>query len=134
MRRFLLLLPALFLVHSGIAQWTPDSTINTTVADVASVEEIAPMMATTSEGFTYVSWFTLNQSTNMYELYMQLLDTVGVELWAPGGLLISNQPQSQTIFRYDLKVDNLDNAVVAFQDLRQGTDYTIVVYKLDKAG
>jgi hypothetical protein len=134
MKRLLLLLPALFLALHSHGQWTPDSTVNTMVADQAGIEETAPMMATTSEGFTYVSWFTLNQSTSMYELYMQLLDTVGVEMWTPGGLLISSQPQSQTIFRYALKVDNLDNAIVAFQDLRQGSNYTIAVYKLDKAG
>jgi hypothetical protein len=31
-------------------------------------------------------------------------------------------------------VDIDDNAVVAFQDLRQGSNYTIAVYKLDKSG
>jgi hypothetical protein len=132
MKKLLLLFSGIFLSFSLSAQWTPDSTLNTLIADAAGVEETTPLMAAAPNGYTYISWF--KQDGGQYNLYMQLLDSVGVEKWTPGGKLISNQPQSTALFRYDLKTDNVGNAVVAFQDLRTGSDLTIAIYKLDKDG
>jgi hypothetical protein len=134
MKQLLFLLAGLIIYSSSQAQFTPDSTLNTLVADSANVEETTPLMATTKNGYTYISWFKSNAITNQYDLYMQLLDSIGMPVWEAGGKLISSQPNSQTIFRYDLKTDNLGNAIVAFQDLRQGSNYTVAVYKLNLAG
>ncbi|HNS11264.1 MAG TPA: T9SS type A sorting domain-containing protein [Bacteroidia bacterium] len=113
------------------AQFVNDTTSNTRIADWSGSEQATPLSATTSSGLTYITWFD-NFSSN-YELRMQLLDSDGNKLWPDSGLLISNYPQSTALFRYDLKTDNEDNAIVAFQDIRSG-DLRIVAYKLDIAG
>jgi len=113
------------------AQFTNDTTSNTTVADWTGSEQATPLTATTSTGLTYISWFD-NSSSN-YDLRIQLLDADGNKLWADSGLIVSSFPQSSALYGYDLKTDNENNAVVAFQDTRSG-DLRIVVYKIDIAG
>ena len=120
---------SLLSVYSLQAQWTSDSMLNTTVRDSIGTEEATPLIATTSSGNTYVSFFEMYNGS--YELRMQLLDANGNKLWPEEGLIVSDFPQSSALFRYDLTVDNNDNAVVAFQDTRSG-DLQVVAYKLDE--
>ncbi len=122
----------LFLSTAVQAQWTNNVAINTQVSDVGGVEESVPMSATTTDGRTYISYFKANGGA--YDLYLQLLDVQGNKLFGAGGLLVSNQPQSSAIYRYDLKVDHENNAIVAFQDLRQGSNMSVSAYKITPGG
>ena len=133
MKNKILLLTALiigFTIPSS-AQWTTDTLLNTKVADQNVIQEVTPLQATTASGKTFISWF--ESSGGSYLMKMQLLDTLGNKLWATNGLLISNQPQSSAVYRYDLKIDHENNAIVAFQDMRSGNMAT-VAYKVDTAG
>ena len=113
-------------------QWTTDTNLNTEVKDSAGTEESVPLSATTSGGQTFVSYFA--QYNGSYEMRLQLLDVQGNRLFGNGGLLVSNQPQSTALYRYDMKVDADDNAIIAFQDERTGGNLHVVVYKIDIAG
>lgn len=126
----ILLLSLLFCQHS-FAQWTNDITVNTEVSDIAGSEQSVPYSVTTSNGLTYISWF--DNSSGAYQLRMQLLDAKGNKLWKADGNIISDKPQNSAIYRYDLKLDNNDNAIVAFQDERTGV-LQIVAYKIDQNG
>lgn len=130
MKKILLLLCLLAFNLNIQAQWTNDSTLNTTVRDTAGAT--TPLMATTTNGSTYISWFEYGVGGN-FELRMQLLDSNGYKLWAPEGIIVSNYPQNTALFRYDLKADNDGNAVVAFQDERTGV-LNAVAYKVTAAG
>ncbi|HMT29996.1 MAG TPA: T9SS type A sorting domain-containing protein [Bacteroidia bacterium] len=114
------------------AQWTSNTQINTEVKDSIGFEESVPLSATTSDGKTFVSYFA--QYNGGYQMRLQLLDSAGYKLFGPAGLLVSNFPQSTALFRYDLKLDSEDNAVVAFQDIRTGGALNIVAYKIDPLG
>ncbi len=118
MRHFILF----FMAFSGPillnAQFADDTLNNLTVHDFLGSEQATPLSASTSDGKTYISWFDI--SSGSYVLRMQLLDANGVALWPSGGVVVSDFPQSTAIFRYDLKVDMTDYAVVAFQDQRSG--------------
>ncbi len=127
---YLIILFSLFQFQS-IAQWTTDTLLNTTVSDTVGEEEATPLSATTSDGKTYISWFV--PVGGNYELRMQLLDKYSNKLWNPGGLIVDNNPQNSALYRYDLKVDHNDNAIVAFQDERTG-GLNAVAYKIDTAG
>lgn len=116
---------------SAAAQFTQDTLQNTVVHELAGSEQSVPLTATTTDGSTYVSWF--DNSSGQYVLRMQLLDKDGVAQWASGGVIVSNFPQNSALFRYDLKVDNEDNAIVAFQDERTGS-LQVVVYKISPSG
>ena len=130
----IILLNALLIVgftNQLFAQWTSDTLLNTKVADQNAVSEVTPLQATTLSGKTYISYF--ESSGGSYLMKMQLLDAQGNKLWGTNGLLISNQPQSSAVYRYDLKIDQENNAIVAFQDMRSGNMAT-VTYKVDTAG
>ncbi len=113
------------------AQWTNDTLQNTLVRDSSGTSETTPLSATLSNGETYISWF--ESYNGNYQLRMQLLDVNGNKLWAEEGLVVDSYPQNSALYRYDLKVDLSDNAVVAFQDERTG-GLNIVVYLIDQTG
>ena len=125
----LLILPLLLSFASANAQWTSDTTMNTSVRD-SSI--LSPLMASMNDGSTYICWFEYGPTSNL-DLHMQLLNPDGYKQWAPEGIIVSNLPQNSAIFRYDMKVDNDENAIVAFQDERTGT-LQIIAYKIDKNG
>ncbi len=128
MKKIFTLLLISLATNAG-AQWTTDTTANTVVRD--SVGE-TPLMASLPDGSTYVCWFEPGLSTP-YELHLQLLDPDGNRVWGNAGIVVSNFPQNTALYRYDMKVDHDENAIIAFQDERQG-DLQIVAYKIDKNG
>jgi len=129
--KHLLPLMLAFCLQSSFAQFTIDTLQNTVVHNLPGSEQSVPLSVTTSDGKTYISWFDI--SSGSYVLRMQLLDAAGNAMWGPGGIVVSSYPQSTALFRYDLAIDNEDNAVVAFQDERSG-DLRVVVYKLNTSG
>jgi len=127
MKKITLGLILLLLNQFVSAQFTNDTTANYIVRDSLSTEQLTPLSATTSTGQTYISWFDSYNSN--YQLRMQLLDEFGNKLWPDSGLVVSSLPQNSALYRYDLKVDNEDNAIVAFQDERSGS-LKVVAYKI----
>lgn len=115
------------------AQWVTNPSQNTMVRDVAGVSELTPLSSPGPNGGTYVTWFETVATTN-YQLRLQLLDVNGVPKLGAAGLLVSNQPQSTALYRYDLKTDNDGNAVVAFQDTRTTGSTQCVIYKVSPTG
>ena len=130
-RIFTILSFSILLAHQSFGQWTNDINLNTEVSDIAGSEQSVPHSVTTSDGLTYISWF--DNSNGTYRFRMQLLDAKGIKLWEPDGKIVSDKAQNTAIYRYDLKLDHQDNAIVAFQDERTG-QLQVVAYKLDKSG
>jgi hypothetical protein len=116
---------------NAFAQWTPDPSANLQVCDVSG-EQALPKIAATSDGGTYVCWFDARGGS--YAVYLQRLDSLGVKQWAPDGLLISNHPQDTWITDYDMDVDQQDNAVIVFSDIRSGGTFNPVAYKISPQG
>ncbi len=131
MKKIYALLSFLLMTGFASAQFSSDSTLNYAIHDLAGSEQSVPLTAATSSGNTYVSWFDI--SSGQYNLKMQLLDIDGMPLWGQGGIVISSYPQNSAIFRYDLEVDQENNAIVAFQDERTGT-LQVVAYKITPTG
>jgi hypothetical protein len=57
-----------------------------------------------------------------------------VKQWAADGLLISAHPQNSYITDYDMDVDQEDNAVIVFSDIRNGGDFNPFAYKISPQG
>jgi hypothetical protein len=131
MSKKLLLLLLLFVCNISLGQFTSNSALNEVIQDQAGSEQATPLISSRDDGGAYISWF--DQSSGSYVLRMQRLDAAGNKLWGPQGIMVSNAPQSTALFRYDLKTDQLGNAVVAFQDERTGS-LQIVIQKLDSNG
>ena len=113
------------------AQWNSNPAQNLAVRDVAGTGEVTPRISPALNGGTWVSWFETVASS--YQMRLQLLDVNGLPQLGAAGLLVSNQPQGSAVYRYDLKTDNLGNAILAFQDMRSGTNQC-VAYKISPTG
>ena len=130
MKKFCLL-AFLFLLTSTFAQWSIDPNTNLMICDVNGEQALAKI-AMTSDGGCYISWF--DTRSGVYNVYLQRLDPLGYKLWAPDGLLISNNPQDTWITDYDLICDQNNNAVLVFSDIRIGGLLKPFAYKISPNG
>jgi len=115
------------------AQWTSNAAANTVVQDAAGTTEVTPLAAPGPAGGTWISWFEAGAGSS-YQMRVQLLDRNGNKTLGPTGLLVSNQPQSSALFRYDLQSDAAGNALLAFQDTRSAGTIQCVIYKISPSG
>jgi len=127
----LIILLAFSFTNKCLGQWTSNNLLNTVISDVPVYEEATPLQASTSDGKTFISYF--ESSTSGYLAKVQLLYKSGNKLFGPNGLLVSNNPQNSALYIYDLKIDLQDNAILAFQDERNG-NLSIFAYKIDTLG
>ncbi len=126
-----LLVVFLFVTSSALAQWSPDPSINLAIADTSGSQEL-PKLVATSDGACYVSWFDTRGGG--YKVFMQRLNAQGVKQWTPQGLLISANPQNTSLVDYDLAVDDSNNAVVVFTDIRNGGSIEPFAYRISPNG
>ncbi len=127
-------LAGLLAARPAQAQWVSNPMLNTVVRDVAGTAELTPHISPGPNGGTYVAWFESVATTN-YQMRLQLLNVNGQPLFGAAGLLVSSQPQSSALYRYDLKTDNEGNAVLAFQDVRSADGSNqCVIYKISPTG
>jgi hypothetical protein len=115
------------------ADWSDDPLQNLGIA-VAAGDQALPKLAETSEGGCYISWF--DNRSGSYCVYMQRLNSIGEAQWAPNGMLISSHTQMTWLVDYDMTVDQNDNAVVVFSDIRSGgtNDLDVFAYKIAPDG
>ncbi|MBT4360376.1 MAG: T9SS type A sorting domain-containing protein [Candidatus Marinimicrobia bacterium] len=92
---------------------------------------IQPQIVSTSDGGAFVAWLT---SSN-FHIYLQRLDVNGDPQWNPGGVLVSDAPNSSwiAVYHMNLAVDAADNAIISSVDTRTG-NWEVHVYKIDTEG
>jgi hypothetical protein len=113
------------------AQWPTSSGTNLAIADFTG-EQVVNKIATTSDGGAWLGWF--DQRGGSYAVYVQRLDAAGVEQFAHGGILASNNPQSTSLVDWDLICDSLDFCVLTFTDTRAGGDLDVYAYRIADNG
>lgn len=123
-------LAMVLLAGAALAQWPEDAAENLIICD-ATGEQTLPKIAATSDGGCYISW--QDHRTANYDTWLQRLDADGVPAWE-GGLLVSSHPQETWITDYDLAVDLQDHAIVAINDIRDGSDRDITAYRISPDG
>lgn len=121
---------ALF-VSTGYSQWSANAGTNLPVC-VQSGEQPIPKIAVTADGGCYVTWFDHRGSN--YDVYLQRLNAAGVPQLAANGILISSNAQNTSLVDYDMIVDDSNNCIVAFTDLRGGGQINPFIYKISPAG
>ncbi|MBP7748384.1 MAG: hypothetical protein KA383_19890 [Phycisphaerae bacterium] len=120
---------AVGLAVPATAQWSSDPSVNLAIAD-RTADQVQPKIRSTSDGGCYISWF--DNAGGGYDVYLQRLDPQGYEQWPHNGLLIANRSYGWTT-DYELTVDADDNAVIAYNDDRSGSDQ-IGCNKISPAG
>ncbi|HRG58125.1 MAG TPA: T9SS type A sorting domain-containing protein [Bacteroidia bacterium] len=128
---YLALLILLTINFTTKSQWVANPSLNTIVSDDITFSETIPISAPGLNGSTYISWFQGN-SSGSYNAMLQLLDINGVPVWS-SPLIVSNHPQQSALYNSDFASDNAGNAIMAFQDIRNG-DLQTVIYKISPTG
>lgn len=114
------------------AQWSADSTENLSICDLSG-DQLLPKIGSTSDGGCFISWF--DQRSGSYCVYLQRLDYQGNPQFPENGILVSDKPQQSWLVDYSMAVDNEDNSIIAFSDVRSAAgDLDVSVYKISSSG
>ncbi|MEO8664788.1 MAG: T9SS type A sorting domain-containing protein [Ignavibacteria bacterium] len=127
----LILLQTFFISYTSFAQWSSDPAVNLQVCDVSG-EQVLPKIANTKDGGSFICWF--DNRNGSYTVYLQKINALGVKQFAPDGLLVSSFPQSSSLVDYDMISDDSNNAIIAFTDLRNGSNINPFAYKISSQG
>ncbi len=118
--------------NTGIfAQWSSDPATNLQVCDTTG-DQALPKVASLPDGGCYISWFD-NRDGN-YAVYLQRLDPLGNKMWDNNGLLISNNAQNSSLVDYAIGIDDHNNAIVTFTDIRDNDSLHAFAYLIDTSG
>jgi putative hemolysin len=113
------------------SQWSSDPAQNIHVTNLGG-DQVIPKIVAAANGDFYVAWFS-NPDEKNYNVRLQRYDANGNALWEQNGLLISDKPSMTWITDYVLTRDNENNAVLVFQDVRNGPN-NIYAYKISPEG
>lgn len=111
----------------GNMLWNPDGV---TVCDEWRNQEI-PSAAPDGAGGAIITWYDFRTEMHL-DIYAQRIDGTGAVQWASGGMPICTAPEYQWFPR--IIGDGTGGAVIAWSDLRNGSDYDIYAQKVDHDG
>jgi hypothetical protein len=132
MQRLLSIFIMLFFATLSSAQWNPNTSVN---LEVSSLQVSDMQSVTTSEGKTWVAYYSQDIATGNYDMRVQLIDKNGVKLFGNDGLLVDNQPSGSATFVYNICLDETEDLIVAYQDERNGSGtLSVVAYKISQSG
>ncbi len=121
----------ILLSTSAFSQWSTSSLVNNQVTFMPS-DQTQCYVATHPNGNTFISWFSSEAGGNYYPR-IQLFDIEGNQQWANDGLLVSNHPSMTWITDYDMTVSSDGGCIIAFQDIRTGSNDAFI-YKISPSG
>jgi len=116
MRKKILIVTFLTLAFTLFGAWSNDPSINTTISTLDS-EQVIPKIEHGPDGTFYVGFFV--SLDGQYNVYLQHLDAEGNIFWETTGLEISAHESMTWLTDWDMTVDNDNNAILAFQDVRK---------------
>ncbi len=131
MRVFCLCFFVLALVNLNTnAQWNPNTFVNLEVSGLNCSDQ---QSISTSDGKTWIAYYSQNSGTGNYDMRAQLLDINGNKLLGANGILVSSQPSGTATFVFNVCKDIFDNLVIAFQ-YEIGGNLNAVVAKVNADG
>jgi len=110
--------------------WTDNPAENTVITNMSN-EQVLPKIVVDSDGFAYISWFSVESGN--YNVRLQRLDPNGASQWEENGKLISSELQDSWITDYDMAISPDGFAVITFQDIRTGQNNP-VAYRISPDG
>ena len=128
-----LLIISFTAVQSAWGQWSSDPSVNLPLADKLNNDQVQPKVKPLPNDQWYVSWFDNDPNAPGYSVYLQRLDSNGVEQFAHDGLLVAALTNSSTE-DYGLDFDTQGNALLAFLDTREGRNQQVTAAKISSAG
>jgi hypothetical protein len=131
MKSLTLFVISLFVITLPLfADWSDDPAVNNAVCTLAG-EQTITKVGTGPTGDTYFGYFS--NETGNYNVRLQRFDQAGNPLWQNGGILVSDNTQMSWLTDWDMTVDLDNNAILTFQDIRDGNN-NVYVYKISPEG
>ncbi|MFC1887550.1 choice-of-anchor J domain-containing protein [Candidatus Cloacimonadota bacterium] len=117
--KVLFILTACILASTLTAQWSDDASVNTAVA-ILEGSQAVPKVGNGPDGDVYIGFYS-NEAGN-YDVRLQRYNSEGYQQWDDNGLLISDHPTMTWVTDWDMTVDQDNNAILVFQDIRTGSN------------
>lgn len=111
----------------GVPLWTANGVI---VCD-ATGDQLAPRIIPDGTGGAIIAWQDRRNGTD-FDVYAQRINGNGVSQWTANGVLLSGAPDNQ--LAPHLVTDEVNGAIVVWEDRRNGTDYDIYAQRIDGSG
>src|SRR3990170_2839814 len=112
---------------TGVVGWAPDGA----PACLTAGNQDAPQIVTDGGGGAIISWRDFRSATN-YDIYAQRIDSSGSPVWTIDGVPVCATGGHQ--INPQIVTDGGGGAIVAWQDLRSGTNYDIYAQRIDPSG
>jgi len=122
---------AITLFSLLFGEWSNDPSENNVICDLGG-EDALPKIAWCLNGSAYIGWFS--SQADGYNVRLQLLDEYGNEVWEHNGLLVSDHPSMSWLTQWDMACDHENNALLVFQDIRNGENNDVFAYKISPSG
>ena len=136
-RYVFVLMLTLVLGANAWAQWSSDPAKNLALADNNNgSDQVQPKVKPLPHGGWYVSWFDADPQSPPpvgYDVFLQRLNSKGVEQFKHGGLKVADLSNSSTE-DYGLDTDTNGNALLAFLDTREGANQQVTAAKMSPSG
>ncbi len=90
-----------------------------------------PQVVKDGSGGVVISW-TWWPGLDVYCIYAQRIDSSGLQLWAPGGVVVCDTIATKS--SVVMTSDGQSGAMLTWCDYRNGTDYNVYAQKVDSGG
>ncbi|MCB0832911.1 MAG: hypothetical protein KDC45_05575, partial [Bacteroidetes bacterium] len=113
---------------SGVAQWTANGVV---ICNAANIQG-GPRIISDGAGGAIITWYDLRNGGGNYDIYAQRVNSSGTVQWTANGVVITSAANSQTSPR--IAGDGSGGAIIAWTDLRNGTDNDIFAQRINSSG
>ncbi len=110
----------------GIVQWTT----NGIAVDTKSGDQIEPKIESDGVNGVIITW--QDSVSGNWDIYAQRINSGGSKLWSAGGVAVCTAADDQKNPR--IEMNTLGEAMIVWQDKRNGLDYDIYAQKLNTNG
>jgi hypothetical protein len=132
---FLLLNVSVFIlqlfVSSANAQWSADPNVNNAICTAVN-DQIVPGIVSDNAGGAIIVWTDYRNGATNADIFAQRIDSNGIIQWTADGIVISAAANDQSY--PTIMNDGSGGAIIAWNDLRSGTNYDIYAQRIDSNG
>jgi len=115
-------------IHSG-AQWTNNTTLNTTVCNVAGSQR-DPRIIKDGYGGAFIVW--KDSRSSVPDIFVQRINSAGIALWTLQGVGACTNPSDQST--PSIVSDMAGGIIVTWSDWRSGIERDIYAQRIDSLG
>ncbi len=109
--------------HSGFVQWAANGVV---ICDEAN-DQGAIAAVTSGSGGALIAWQDFRSGTN-FDVYAQRVNSSGASQWTADGVVVCDQANSQ--YLWTMVTDEADGGILAWTDLRNGTDDDVYAQRI----